>query len=303
MKLFQKKSTKSLTVFSPSVIYLESTNICNAGCVMCPNGGGRMTRQKGYMPLDLFKRIVDECVSFEKDGLIIHLHLHGEPLFDPLLFERITYIKNILKKSRVSINTNGALLNEEKAQKLINSGIDEVIFSFNGTSEASYKKISQGINYQPVKDNVQHFHLLKRRMNANTFTILQMVTCEINQHEIDQFRQLWEGIAGSIFIKPMHNFLDMGTSTKTANLSKQQRHTCRQPFDFLVVYWNGDIGSCCWDYNNIAGIGNLKNDSLLGIYNTNKKLNKIRNSMNKMNCSKVAPCNRCSQIYGQDIQS
>jgi uncharacterized radical SAM superfamily Fe-S cluster-containing enzyme len=43
----------------PVVYNIETTNICNMSCEMCP-GPTRMTRPRVTMPLEMFERIVDQ---------------------------------------------------------------------------------------------------------------------------------------------------------------------------------------------------------------------------------------------------
>ena len=49
----------------PDRVYIESTNHCNLKCIMCPTGLGVIQRPKGYMDMDLYRRIVDELVYLE----------------------------------------------------------------------------------------------------------------------------------------------------------------------------------------------------------------------------------------------
>src|SRR5262249_53940863 len=42
----------------PDRIYVESTNHCNLKCIMCPTGLGVIRRPKGYMAMDLYRRVI-----------------------------------------------------------------------------------------------------------------------------------------------------------------------------------------------------------------------------------------------------
>ncbi len=91
----------------------------------------------------------------------------------------------------------------------------------------------------------------------------------------------------------------MGSST---DLLVRSRGFCDQPFKTMLIYRNGDVGLCCWDYDNFANLGNVTEDSMVDVYN-NEKFRTIRAAMVKMDCGDIIPCNRCSQIYGQDMRS
>jgi len=286
-------------LFFPRTIYLETTNFCNAKCIMCPHE--KMERKKGYMSWALFKKIIDECKSFEGEGLSFSLHKDGEPLLDPLFFKRIKYIRDKLTKSKVSFITNAVLLNEEKARLLLDSDVDSVTFSVDGASKKTYESIRKGLSYDLLKRNLDKFFKLKENASSKVNVTMQMVVSEENKHEIGGYNDLWKDKVDKVYFKSMHNFLVMATSMKTKALSKKQQRFCEFPFKFLVVYWNGDIGLCCWDYDNIVDLGSVECDKIEDVYNSNKfKL--IRGAMCNMECGELVPCKICSQIYGNDME-
>lgn len=283
--------------YIPKIVYLETINYCNANCIMCPNKV--MKRKKGIMSWKLFKRIVDECKELD-DDFIFYLHKDGEPLLDPLLFKRINYIRKKLPNSKISFYSNAALLNESMSKRLLESEIDMVTFSVDSTSKESYELIRRGLNYDVVKNNLDKFFRLKEESKSKIKVIMQMVVCDKNKSEIQEYKKLWSKKADLVQFKSMHNFLIMGTSIKTKELKSNQMNICKQPFDNLMVYWNGDLGLCCWDYDNLVKLGNITNEKIINVFN-NRKYKKIRESMLKKDCREIFPCNICSQIYGDDM--
>lgn len=281
----------------PKAIFLETTNFCNAKCRMCPHI--KIKREKGYMDWDLFKKVIDEAKSFEGEGLNIYLHKDGEPLLDALLFKRIKYIKQQLSKSKVYFHSNAMLLDEEKAKQLLDSGIDGVSFSVDGASEEGYEKIRAGLKYDIVKNNLEHFFEMRRRHTDRIEVTMQMVVCAENKQDINKYRRLWLDKADIVYFKARHSFLDTGPSLKTNTLKNRQLAFCEQPYDDMFIYWNGDVGLCCWDYDNLANLGNIREGELLSVYN-NDRFNMIRAAMNNMDCSLITPCNVCAAIYGSD---
>lgn len=287
---------KGKLVCTPKVLYIETTNFCNARCVMCPHK--TMKRKKGTMSWETFTKIIDELKEIDFKGMI-HLANIGEPLLDPLLFKRIKYTKSNLPNSHVHFETNAMLLGKEKSKKLLLSGLDSITFSFDGASKETYEKIRIGLKFDTVKKNIENFLKMKKEFKNDIYVKIQMVVNETNIYETEKYRKMWTGKVDKVFIKSMHNFLDAGMSIKTKELSKKQTRFCIQPFEWMLISWDGDVSLCCWDYNNYANLGNVK-EGLMKIFN-NEKYKKIRSAMSKMDCSKIVPCNRCSQIYGKDI--
>ena len=83
------------------------------------------------------------------------MHKDGEPLLDKLLFKRIDYIKENLKNSEVGLNSNAMLMDEEKARKICESGLDTISFSVDGASKQTYEYIRVNLNYDVVKKNIE----------------------------------------------------------------------------------------------------------------------------------------------------
>ena len=283
--------------YIPKSVYLEVTNRCNARCVMCPHE--KMQRPRGHMPWEVFQRIVEECASFEGRGLSLFLHKDGEPLMDPQLFERIAYARQRLPRSRLHFNTNAALLDAAKAEALLQSPLDSVVFSVDGASTETYEAIRVGLSYAQVTANIQAFFRLKRERGSRLHVTLQMVVNPSNRHEVARYREEWGGLADRVVFKPMHNFLVQGTSVHGAGLNARQVSRCKMPFKEMFIYWNGDVALCCWDYDHLAPAGTVMTQPLLAIYN-GPRFEAVRRGMRQMDCRRLHPCAVCSQIYGQD---
>ena len=70
-------------------IDIELTNICNLKCNFCSHE--KITREKGFMPFALFKKIVDEANSWAS---LIDLDFYGEILLHPEFDRLIKYAKS-----------------------------------------------------------------------------------------------------------------------------------------------------------------------------------------------------------------
>lgn len=66
---------------------------------------------------------------------------------------------------------------------------------------------------------------------------------------------------------------------------------------YLMVYWNGDLGLCCWDADKYMNLGNIKDSSIIELFNS-PTFKEIRKNMLELNCEDLYPFNQCSQIYG-----
>lgn len=287
-----------MTMLMPEVIYIETTSVCNAACIMCPHE--QMERKQGTMSDLNFEATINGMKDIDLANLTLFLHKEGEPLLDRKLPDRIKYAKANLKGVKeVVINTNASRLTEELSVALINSGLDKIYFSLDGASPDTYNKIRIKLDYHKVVANIENFFRIKKEMKSNIKVIVQMVVSDDNRHEVEQYNEKWGKEDCNVYIKPMHCYLDGGRSSFPKVNTAKQLHVCEDPFRMMVVYSNGDVGICCWDYNNEYKIGNVQDDSMLNLFN-NERFNHLREMQSKKECGEIAPCNRCMRIYGND---
>lgn len=285
-------------MYTPKVVYIETTNLCNAECVMCPHT--RLSRNQGVMSESVFKKIIADCEAMNLNGTQLFLHKEGEPLLDLNIAQRIRYTKIKLGNGNVvGINTNAMLLTKEKSEEIIESGLDTIYISLDGICKESYEKIRVNLNYDIVVQNIRKFFEVKSKKKSSIKVIMQMLITDDIRNNAKEFKRVWGEFPCEFYIKRMHSYLDGGHSSLTCNLLDAQVKVCNDPFEILVVYKDGNIGLCCWDYNNEYCIGNVKTDSLFNIYN-NKKATVMRKSQKDFLGKEIVPCNRCARIFGED---
>ncbi len=127
----------------PSRLYVECTAACNISCFQAccaPETGITRTRQAGMLDFDLFTRVIDEAGPTL--GRVDFFN-YGEAFLHKRAVEMCEYIKTKFPHIYLYTSTNGLALNEEKARRLVHSGIDEVTFSIDGASQDTYVRYRQ----------------------------------------------------------------------------------------------------------------------------------------------------------------
>ena len=127
----------------PSRLYVECTAACNISChqaICAPETGITKTRQAGMIDFDLFTRVIDEAgPSLGR----VDFFNYGEAFLHKRAVEMCEYIKTKFPHIYLYTSTNGLALNEERARRLVHSGIDEVTFSIDGATQENYVKYRQ----------------------------------------------------------------------------------------------------------------------------------------------------------------
>ena len=127
----------------PSRLYIECTAACNISCFQAccaPETGITRTRQAGMLDWDVFTRVVNEAGP---TLVRIDFFNYGEAFLHKRAVEMCDYIKAKFPHIYLYTSTNGLALNEDKARRLVHSGIDEVTFSIDGASQETYARYRQ----------------------------------------------------------------------------------------------------------------------------------------------------------------
>lgn len=135
----------------PPHIGFEVTNICNASCIFC--GYQYMKRKKEILPMDLFKKAIDEFDSFGGESVGFNT-IVGDPLVDPYIIERIKYARSKKGIRRIGIFTNGILINKIGAKEILSSGLDDITVSIGGFDEETYARIFRVNHWNSVYEGL-----------------------------------------------------------------------------------------------------------------------------------------------------
>ena len=169
---------------SPLSVYIETTNVCNLQCIMCPNKNSK--RKKGKMSHELFCKIIDE-IAEKQPSITVSPFYFGEPLMDEHIFKRIEYCKS-KGLSYIKLSTNGSLLSEnENYKRLIDSGIDYIIISFDGITKETYESIRVKSCFDKFLDGIEKLANYNHCSGSKVHIVGQMINMENNSHEKQLF--------------------------------------------------------------------------------------------------------------------
>jgi radical SAM protein with 4Fe4S-binding SPASM domain len=278
----------------PLVFAIEITNRCNLKCIMCPRTT-MMKRKIGDMNFNLFKKIVNETGKYTP---FIWLHDFGEPLLHPKIMEMIKYAKS--RGIRVGISVNAKILNEEMSKRLIQTGLDHIIFSFDGFSKKTYEKYRAGANFEVVKQNILNFLKIKKELKSKLpYVQIKMINMKDTNKEIEDFKKEWTGKANEVLIT---QFIDWaGQIENKENLDgailERQKYPCKWFWIGFVVLWDGRVVPCCKDCDGKLVFGNLNNQTLKEIWNSPKFIG-LRKQQIKGNFNNQL-CNNCHEAIGK----
>ncbi len=254
----------------PDRVYVESTNVCNLDCIMCPTGLHIDTRPKGFMEWDLFTAIVDEIAPFAE---AVVLHSWGEPLLHPRIIDMIRYAKE--RNLWVETSTNATKLTEEAARKILEAGLDRIYLSMDGLTKETYEKVRVKGKFEEVLGNIERFLDLKEEYGSPIEADIQIVRLSETDSEVDEFVRRWrESRADIINIKELDTWggqidevsalaVDEATEATDATDANADRKPCANLWYHCHIHWDGVLVSCSRDYDAVTPLGNVKNGGVL----------------------------------------
>lgn len=252
----------------PRAIEIQTISACNAKCVICPHSRASKEVPSGAMDMDLFCRIIDQIDPAWNCRIIPYLN--SEPMLDPLIIPRLRYICLRSEHPELELSTNVSALTLSKQIAMAGISLSELRLSLFGFTENTHKLIMPGLRWDMVKRNLDHLvanHAFRQFINKISVVMVEhpLVTTE----DIETARRYCEEHALEF---NFWGFLDRAGNV--GRYSNNVRHAvivgCEQqrPLERMHVTFTGDVILCCqdWRWNNV--IGNVKDQLLLDIWNS-----------------------------------
>ncbi len=270
----------------PLTLAIESTAKCNLFCPMCP-------RETLYFPprnmdFALFRKIIDEGRDFLEFAVPYGV---GEPLLNPKIYDMIAYCRKLGVPTGIS--TNATVLTEQASRRLIEAGLDYIIFAFDGATRETFEKYRKGASFEKVRNNILAFLRVKLELRSRIFCIVQVVKLKDNVQELPDLMRMWriDGI-DEVRIKKdeVHN---EGCAIPGDNGSRPPlRYPCyllwRGP---MYVHYDGTVFPCCYIYPD-EPVGNIKREALGTIWNSERMI-QLRQAHISGDLSHYRACQNC----------
>lgn len=250
----------------PRYFEIETVNACNARCPMCTIDD--WTRQTPVMRMDLFRKIADEISQNADSVQRVSLYRDGEPLLDKKLPDRIAILKDGGVR-QVTISTNVGLLNEARAQAILEAGIDLVILSIDSLQKDIYEAIRVRLVHEEVMENAMRFIALRDRIRPSCRIWVRMIRQESNYGEWPEFEAFWRSRLGPddrVNFHLLHNWGDQLTGFKAVAPSFEPKLPCVALWSLMVIFGNGDVPLCNVDYNNKFPTGSVATQSIAEVW-------------------------------------
>lgn len=264
----------------PLSVSFEPTTSCNLRCPECPSGLRAFTRPTGMLHKDFFRETIDQLAPHLS---YLVFYFQGEPYLNPDFLDMVQYA--VSKRIYTATSTNAHYLTDEAARRTVESGLDRLIISIDGTTQETYQGYRVGGRLDKVLQGAVNIIKWKKALNRKTpFVVFQFLVVRHNEHQIEDVKKLGKQIGvDATWLKTAQvydyeqdpNYLIPTIDTysryrrnKEGRMEfkgNNQRHCWRLWHD-PVITWDGAVVPCCFDKDAQHKMGSLQEKSFLEVW-------------------------------------
>ncbi len=250
---------ESVRIENRSVLF-EVTRRCNLHCMHCCVSADRETDYE--MSFDKIIIALNKIICWNPRQISI---TGGEPLIREDIFEILKYL-NKRYNGRLTLSTNGTLINEKNVENLIRC-LDQIDISIDGVDEETCSRIRGKGIFDRIVRTVRLLH--KKGFYAIT---LSMISDKFHKKMEDEFYKLNEKLGTTPIVR---SFTPVGRGKESSSLLKNDKYydpipaitkpliqacSCKAGKEKLLIDYKGNIYSCQYFAETEFCMGNILED-------------------------------------------
>jgi radical SAM protein with 4Fe4S-binding SPASM domain len=291
----------------PMSISFEPTTSCNLRCPECPSGLREFTRPTGMLNQDFFQKTIDDIY---KDILYLIFYFQGEPYLNKNFLDMVKYASS--KGIYTATSTNAHYLTDEVAKRTVESGLDRLIISIDGTTQEVYQQYRRGGRVDKVIAGARNIVKWKKELKSKTpFVFFQFLVVKPNEHQIEEIKILAEEVGvdevrfktAQVYdyendpnqLIPVNEKFSRYKKNKSGHHEAKNKlaNHCWKLWQANVITWDGMVVPCCFDKDASHRLGDLKNQSFKEIWQ-NDNYKKFRKEL-MTSRKNIDICANCSE--------
>ena len=263
----------------PISISFEPTTSCNLRCPECPSGLRSFTRPTGMLQKELFRKTIDEL-----SPVLAYLtfYFQGEPYLHPDFLEMVQYAAE--HNIYTATSTNAHYLTDANARKTIESGLDRLIISIDGTTQETYQSYRIGGKLDKVLAGAANMVKWKKILKSRTpHLVFQFLVVKPNEHQVSEVYELAASLGiDEVRLKTAQVYDYENGSDLIPTIAKYSRYRlrpdgtyeiknrllnhCWKMWHSCVITHDGLVVPCCFDKDAHHRLGDLQQVSFRQVW-------------------------------------
>ncbi len=265
----------------PISLSIEPTTSCNLRCPECPSGLRAFTRPTGMLQPAFFETVLQE-LSPTLTYLIFYFQ--GEPYLNRGFLQMVQMAHK--RGIYTATSTNAHYLTDEVAKATVESGLDRLIISIDGTTQEVYEQYRVGGKLDKVLEGTRQVVKWKKTLQSPTpHIIFQYLVVRPNEHQIadvhklarelgvDEVKlktaQVYDYEQGNDLIPTIDKYARYAPQADgTWRIKNKLLNHCWKLWHSCVITWDGKVVPCCFDKDASHQLGELTNQSFREIWHS-----------------------------------
>ncbi len=249
---------------------------CNRSCRMCPMHNMPPKKEAEiYISDEVFIKALCDVGERKVD---LELSAYGEPTLHPHFDKYLVLARKLCPNAHIVVNTNGLLLDRERCERIVDSGLDQLVFSLDAGTSESYRWLTGGEDYEFVCHNLETLVETRNRRNAKHLQIqTHIIGLKELEHEFDSFTRRWQGIVDYAYVRSYGNWAGLvdnnGVTPATRQSIPEERYPCSWLWYATKIEPSGDVSKC---FVHVVGdknpIGNIMQNDFADIWRGERML-------------------------------
>lgn len=270
----------------PISLSIEPTTACNLSCPECPSGLKSFSRKQGSLKREFFEKTIEQI--YQK-SFYLTFYFQGEPYINPNFLDMVKFAHG--KKMYTATSTNAHFLNDVNSRKTIESGLDRLIISIDGTDQKVYESYRKGGSLDKVLEGTKNIIKWKKQLRSKTpHVIFQFLVVKPNEHQIEDIKilarelgvdevkfktaQVYNYENGNELIpenKKYSRYKMLGNGKY--QIKNRLSDHCWRLWHSCVITWDGKVVPCCFDKDATYQLGDLRKNSFREVWQSTKYYN------------------------------
>lgn len=319
--------------YLPLHYVIDIGNVCNLRCPFCFTGVRSPNVKRKTMSLKNFQVIFDKIKPHARQ---VDLYSWGEPFLNKYFLDMVSLCAEKNIHTHIDSTLSSMNMDHDYCEKLINSGLSSIFISLDGTTQEVYEKYRVGAELEISLANIKNLTAAKKRLGkSNPKLAIAFYVHKHNEHQIESAKELAKELNINIWFKFLACDLDWqsslhGTESEHFHVPDwvtqyyplphhrefndiRFHHTvqnvisaCRQPFNSMVINWDGTVTPCTTVTGEKYVIGNVLDNPLDEVWNNahyKSSREFLLNYGQSQNTGSVCECQTCplTKKHDQDI--
>jgi radical SAM protein with 4Fe4S-binding SPASM domain len=232
------------------------------------------------LEMEMFRNVIDQLAPTLN---YLTFYFQGEPFLNPRFLDMVKYASS--KGIYTATSTNAHFLSDDVARSTVESSLDRLIISVDGTSQDTYQSYRIGGSLEKVKDGAERIVHWKKKLKSSTpHTVFQFLVVRKNEYQIPEVydlaskigvdqvvlktAQIYDYKNGSDLIPQQQKYSRYKQNENgTYSIKNDLDNHCWKMWHSCVITWDGKVVPCCFDKDAHYTLGDLSKESFTEIWN------------------------------------